>query len=449
MHGPHGSMPVLVTGGTGMLGRRVVPRLQAAGWSVRVLTRRHTPDHDGVRYVTGDLLVNEGIDAAVEGVAVIVHCAGNGRGDATMTHNLVRAVAAQAGTPHLVFISVVGADRVPVSGIDRLLFFYFQNKLEAERVVADSGLPWTTLRATQFYDLILWVAQKLTALPLVPVPAGIRFQPVETDEVAARLVELALGAPAGLVPGMAGPRIYGLDELTQSYLAATQRQRPIVSVPLPTKAAGAIRAGANLAPEQAVGHRTWEEFLADRVGTVQREDSPRSRPDLRERVAAEVLRLFNPLARRLIAAGMPTGAPNILLTVRGRRSGTPRTVPVGLLELEGRRFVQASYGVAGWALNLRADGKATITDHAGRVPVQAVELPPEEAGTILRRALQPYRQSRLLRALLGPRWRPPVALLGQYRIRVDETPEEYVAEAQRHPLFELRPIQAPCGGSVS
>jgi deazaflavin-dependent oxidoreductase (nitroreductase family) len=169
---------------------------------------------------------------------------------------------------------------------------------------------------------------------------------------------------------------------------------------------------------------------------------PRSRPDLRERVAAEVLHLFNPLARRLIAAGMPTGAPNILLTVRGRRSGMPRTVPVCLLELEGRRFVQASYGVAGWAVNLRAAGEATMTDHGRSVPVQAVELPPDQAADILRRALEPYRQSRLLRALLGPRWRPPVALLGQYRIRVDETPEEYVAEARRHPLFELRPTQA-------
>jgi deazaflavin-dependent oxidoreductase (nitroreductase family) len=163
------------------------------------------------------------------------------------------------------------------------------------------------------------------------------------------------------------------------------------------------------------------------------------RPDPRERVAAQCLRLVNPLARRLIAAGLPTGAPNILLTVRGRRSGQPRTVPVGLLEFDGRRFVQAAYGAAGWAANLRVAGAATITDHGRRVPVQAVELPPEEAGAILCRALQPFRRSRLLRALLGPRWRPPVALLRRYRIRVDDTPEEYVAEARRHPLFELRP----------
>lgn len=168
----------------------------------------------------------------------------------------------------------------------------------------------------------------------------------------------------------------------------------------------------------------------------------RSRPDLRERIVAQLFRLVNPLARRLIMAGLPTGAPNILLTVRGRRSGMLYTVPVTLLELDGRRFVQASYGAAGWGANLRAAGEAIMTEHGRRVPVQAVELSPEEAGAILRRALQPYRQSRLLRAVLGPRWRPPVALLRQYRIRVDNTPEEYVAEARRHPLFELRPTSA-------
>jgi deazaflavin-dependent oxidoreductase (nitroreductase family) len=349
----------------------------------------------------------------------------------------------QHATPHLVFISVVRCDRVQVvSRIDRAMFGYFASKLTAERIVSGSGLPWTTLRATQFHDLILMVAQQLTKLPIVPVPAGFRFQPVETGEVAARLVELALGAPAGLVPEMAGPHIYGLDELIQSYLCATQRQRPFLSVPLPTRAAGAIRAGANLAPEQAVGHRTWEEFLEDRVGTAQREVPPRSRPDRRERVAARFLRLVNPLARRLIAAGMPTGAPNILLTVRGRQSGMPPTVPVSLLEFEGRRFVQASYGAAGWAVNLRAAGEATMTEHGRSTPVQAVELPPEEAGAVLRRALQPYHRSRLLRALLGPRWRPPVAILRQCRIRVDETLDECVAEARRHPLFELLPTSA-------
>jgi hypothetical protein len=116
-------------------------------------------------------------------------------------------------------ISVVGADRVPVvSAADRAMFGYFASKLAAERVIADSGLPWTTLRATQFHDLILMVAQQMTKLPVIPVPAGFRFQPVDAGEVAGRLVELALGTPAGLAPDMAGPRVYTMPDLLHSYL---------------------------------------------------------------------------------------------------------------------------------------------------------------------------------------------------------------------------------------
>jgi uncharacterized protein YbjT (DUF2867 family) len=256
---------ILVTGGTGTLGRRVVPRLLAAGHHVRVLSRRPHEAADGAEYVTGDLLKDEGIGAAVAGAGIIVHCAGGRKDDDVATRNLV-AAASRAGKPHLVFISVVGADRIPVvSAADRAMFSYFSFKLAAERVVAGSGLPWTTLRATQFHDLSLMVAEQMARLPLIPVPAGVRFQPVDTDEVAARLVELALGAPAGLVPDLAGPEVSSMAGLLREYLRARHMRRLLVPVWLPGKAAAAVRAGANLAPGRAVGRRTWAEFLAERV----------------------------------------------------------------------------------------------------------------------------------------------------------------------------------------
>src|SRR5260370_13500997 len=94
-----------------------------------------------------------------------------------------------------------------------------------------------------------------------------------------------------------------------------------------------------------------------------------------------MLRLFNPITRRFISAGLPTGAPNVLLTMRGRRSGMVRTVPIGMLELDGRSFVQASYGEIGWVANLRADGEATVTHPGGRpVPGHAIVPPPQDAG---------------------------------------------------------------------
>ena len=198
--------PILVTGGTGTLGRHVVTRLRDAGCDVRVLSRHSHSSGNGVELVTGDLDTGEGIQAAVVGTATVVHCAGSSKGDEDRARNLVRA-ASRAGVGHLVYISVVGADRIPIgSGIDRAMFGYFASKLAAERIVADSGLPWTTLRATQFHDLVLMVAEQMAKLPVIPVPAGFRFQPVDAGEVAARLVELTLGKPSGLVPDMAGPR---------------------------------------------------------------------------------------------------------------------------------------------------------------------------------------------------------------------------------------------------
>src|SRR5215207_4846214 len=255
-----------VSGGTGTLGRHVVRRLRDAGCDVRALTRRSREAEDGIEYVAGDLAKGEGIEAAVDGVETIVHLAGSAKGDEDKARNLVRA-ASRAGAPHLVYISVVGAERIPIdSRVDRAMFGYFESKLAAERIVADSGLPFTTLRATQFHDLILTVAQQIAKLPVVPVPAGFRFQPVDADEVAARLVELTLGEPAGKVPDMGGPQVYGAAELLRGYLRASKRRRRlIVPVWLPGRAARAFRAGANLTPEQAVGRRTWEEFLTERL----------------------------------------------------------------------------------------------------------------------------------------------------------------------------------------
>jgi uncharacterized protein YbjT (DUF2867 family) len=170
---------ILVTGGTGVLGRQVVTRLRAAGQPVRVLSRHVRPAHDGVEYLAGDLSSGEGVGPAVEGVATIVHCAGTQKGDGDKARHLVEA-AKRAGVGHIVFISVVGADTIPVeSGIDRAAFAYFASKRDAERVIESSGIPWSMLRATQFFELTLLTAQAMAKLPVIPVPAGFRFQPVD------------------------------------------------------------------------------------------------------------------------------------------------------------------------------------------------------------------------------------------------------------------------------
>ncbi len=257
--------PILVTGGTGTLGKLVVAQLRSAGYGVRVLSRHARLGAEGLESVAADLTTGDGVGSALDGVEVVIHCAGSNNGDGDKALNLVRP-AARAGVRHVVFISVVGADRVPMaSRIDRTMFGYFGSKLAAERAVAESGIPWTTLRATQFYDLTFTVARQMAKLPIIPVPSGFKFQPVDTSEVAARLVELALGAPAGLVPDIAGPRVYTMTELLKSYLHAAGLRRPLLPLPLPGQAARAVRRGATIAPQHASGRKTWEDYLAARL----------------------------------------------------------------------------------------------------------------------------------------------------------------------------------------
>jgi uncharacterized protein YbjT (DUF2867 family) len=264
MSSANGDGLVLVTGGTGTLGRLVVARLVAEGRRVRVLSRR-AQAIGGAEVVTGELDTGEGIDAAVAGAPVIVHCAGASKGDGARAATLA-AAASRAGARHLLNVSVIGADRVPVeSRVDRAMFGYFAAKRAAEEAIAAADVPWTTLRATQFHDLLLTTVQGMAKLPVVPVPSGFRCQPVDAAEVADRLVELALGAPAGLAPEVAGPEVLELRDALRGYLRARGRRRVLVGFRPPGAGARAVRAGALLAPDRAVGRRTWAEFLAERV----------------------------------------------------------------------------------------------------------------------------------------------------------------------------------------
>ncbi|QKW26588.1 NAD(P)H-binding protein [Streptomyces seoulensis] len=245
---------ILVTGGTGTLGRLVAERLRADGHEVRVLSQHS-------RSCAVDL--REGgpaLDAAVAGVDAIVHCASSPRGGDEEAAGHLIAAARTAGVPHLVYVSVVGVDRVP--------FGYYQTKHAVERLVVESGLGWTVLRATQFHDLLVDVFERVAKAPVVLLPAGVSAQPVEAAEVAGRLAELAVGAPAGRAPDLGGPEVRPVESLARAYLRAVGRRRPILSLPMPGRAYRGFRTGGHLAPRRAVGKRTFEEYLLTRFGSA-------------------------------------------------------------------------------------------------------------------------------------------------------------------------------------
>jgi uncharacterized protein YbjT (DUF2867 family) len=273
---------ILVTGGTGTLGRKVVPQLLAAAHTVRVLSRNRYPDLDAqqppMEHMLGDLRTSEGLDAAVAGVETVVHLASAPSGDDLTTARLVDAATA-AGVTHLILMSVVGADRVPVrTPIDRALFGYFGAKHRAEQVVASSSLGWSTLRSTQFHEALLRLTRTLSRSPVIPVLAGFNFQPIAADEVATRLVQLVESGPSGMALELAGPETHRMSNLVRIYLEPLHRRRLIVEVSLPGPAARAYRGGANLSPDRAVGHQRWEEFVKLHLAgsEVTRDETPRT-----------------------------------------------------------------------------------------------------------------------------------------------------------------------------
>ena len=139
--------------------------------------------------------------------------------------------------------------------------------------------------------------------------------------------------------------------------------------------------------------------------------------------------VFNPVARRLLRGGIPLG-PNTLLTVRGRKSGQPRTTGVALVEAGGRRWVVGTFGEVQWTQNLRAAGEGTLTRGRHQEPVEAVELDPEEAPAFFKDVLGPY--VRRIPFGLG-KW-----MLGSI-LGAPDILEDPVAAARRHPVFELHP----------
>ena len=245
---------ILVTGGTGRLGVPTVARLRAAGHEVRVLSRREGPGR-----VVGDLGSGRGVREAVAGTQAVVHLAtanGLGAGEAVLMKTVVDA-SREVGVPHVISVSIVGVDRIPL--------WYYRQKLEAERELEASGLPHSILRATQFHEL---VAAAFTAQRFLPVVVAPRFtmQPIDTRDVSVRLAELVAAEPAGRVADIGGPEQVPAGELARQWADAASLRRRIIRVSLPGRTFAAFAEGRNLVPGAPYGTTTFSDFLASRHG---------------------------------------------------------------------------------------------------------------------------------------------------------------------------------------
>lgn len=268
---------ILVTGGTGGLGREIVQRLIQTEHCVRVMSRKNEQlrvrDWPDVEWIQADLVTGEGLKEAVSGVDTIIHAATKSamrkdgidfRTAMNTSDNvdvggtrLLLEQARIANIQHFIYVSIVGMERVP--------YYYYTQKLAAEKLVIASGIPWTIMRATQFHPFINSLLRQVAHFPIMALVTDLQFQPVDTGEVAAYLCSLVEQAPAGYLPDFGGPEIHTLGELAKIWLKIQDIHKPIVHTPLPIKAVAALRKGYVTNPQRKCGTITWAEWVQQQV----------------------------------------------------------------------------------------------------------------------------------------------------------------------------------------
>ena len=253
---------VLVTGGTGTLGRAVVARLAARQYCIRLLAHRSVSTFPpGVEVIAGDLVSGNGLDEALEGVHTIIHCASAyqdlKRVDFEGTRLLLHRARATE-TLHIVYPSIVG--------VDRSSYDYYQTKLAAERLIEHGSLPWSIVRTTQFHDYVLWLIHSFSVdtQHVVAIPKGMRFQSIDVGEVADRLVSLVEQGPGAHTPDMGGPQVRTIEDMTEAYLRICGKKAIIRSEVVVEDLFKVFTSGINLVPDHAVGMITWDAFLRNR-----------------------------------------------------------------------------------------------------------------------------------------------------------------------------------------
>lgn len=263
-----GREPVLVTGATGTLGAAVIDELRRSSVPARGLSRTPTePPADTdtageTRWYQGDLGTGAGLDAALDGVQAVVHCASDPRRseqvDIDGTRRLTQALSRVCPQAHLIHVSILGAQANPLK--------YYQAKVRAEAVVTSWDGPVSIVRATQFHTLV----EQLTHARVGPVGlgvAGLRFAPIDPAYVAGRAVDLALSEPSAEPVDLAGPEILSGREIAV-LTARLAGKRPPRMVPIPAvgPVLQAFARGSNLpGPDAERGGSRYAEWLARRL----------------------------------------------------------------------------------------------------------------------------------------------------------------------------------------
>ncbi|TPJ32975.1 NAD-dependent epimerase/dehydratase family protein [Mesorhizobium sp. B2-5-13] len=262
---------ILVTGGTGHLGRDLVPALTASGHAVRLLARKAGLDRS-VEWALGDLAMGEGIDEALGGIDTVIHAATLSpiarRGmrpidffsspsdvDVEGTRRLL-AASQRADVSHFIFVSIVGLDFSTLP--------YSRVKLAGEQLVRTSPLSWSVIRATPFFYLLAQMLTGLKWLPVWPLPTS-PSNPVDTRDVASYLAQAVSDGERGVRPQIGGPEVMPFSTFARQYRDALGLRRLILPLPVSQK----ISLGLGLVEtSERLGERTWKAWLSEQGGSA-------------------------------------------------------------------------------------------------------------------------------------------------------------------------------------
>jgi uncharacterized protein YbjT (DUF2867 family) len=250
-------MRIAVIGGTGTLGAPLVERLLADGDEVRVLSRGSKPAASGAAHFDVDLHVGENLAPALAEVEVVVDLANPARQPhRTFVEGTSRAIdaAREAGVGHYLGISVIGCDRVPLD--------YYRQKVAQEELIASGPVPWTLIRATQFHPFVAGLFSAAARYG-ARLTGRAKLQPIDVEDVATRLALVAHEGPGGRLPGVCGPEVETLSELSLAWKRSTGSRALPVRVPSIGGLGRSLASGGLCEPDGVKLGRTFEEWLRD------------------------------------------------------------------------------------------------------------------------------------------------------------------------------------------
>jgi uncharacterized protein YbjT (DUF2867 family) len=260
-------MKILVTGGTGHLGRAIVARLADHGDEVRVLARRPGGERS-IEWVRGDFATGAGVIEAVAGVDAVIHAATNSpaaqrggfrpldfvRSPTDVDIDGARALLAAADEAAVHHVSIVGLRQMAKINP------YSRVKLAAEELVKTSPVPWSIVRASGFYWLLERMLAKMGRRPILMLPGDVRMQPVDSDDFADFVVACMSDGQRGERKDFVGPETLTMRQLAEQYLAARGLRRRVWNAPMPRRVKAALDAG-NTSTNALHGTTTWAEWL--------------------------------------------------------------------------------------------------------------------------------------------------------------------------------------------